>query len=212
MKFEYNTQLGPILIREYGRNVQRMVKHTMTIEDRETRTIAAKDIIKVMSQINPDLQKSNDYQHKLWDHLYIMSDYKLDVDTEFEAPDPEKAKKRPDLPSYGNGRLEFKHYGKTVEKMIAIAEKEEDPETKQKMAEYTAAYMKHAYKSWNEEKVADDVIIGNLKELSGGNLSVDSVARILDDSQLQRPPKQMGNKGKSNNKKKKRKPSNKRRY
>ena len=209
MQFEYNTQLDAISIREYGRNVQRMVDHLFTIEDKDTRSIAAADVIKVMNQVNPDTTKSSDYEHKLWDHLHMMAHYQLDVDSPYEKPEPDVLDRRPNLPSYNNGRIEFKHYGKIVEKMIETAMAEEEAETRQKMAEYIAGYMKLAYKSWNEEKVTDEVIIQNLRDLSGGKLSVESVSEISD-VVPQAKNRPTNSRGGNSNKKKKNNNNNKR--
>jgi len=185
MELEYNTQLDPLVIREYGRNVQRMVNHAMTIEDRDERTLAVKGIIKVMALINPDEKKGNDHEHKLWDHLFIMSDYKLDVDAPFEMPEPEKElDKVLSKPSYGKGRIRYRHYGKTVQNMIEVAKNEENEETRERMKQYLGAYMKLAYKQWNEQKLSDDVIIANIKDMSDGLLNLDEIVDITEAVQL----------------------------
>lgn len=178
MNIDYNTQLEPISIKEYGRNVQRMVEHCMTIEDADTRKLAAESVIQVMVNINPELKKNSDYLHKCWDHLYIMSGLKLEVESPYPKPTEEELHKRPDLPSYNTGRIRHRHYGKNIGKMIEIATLEEDPEKKSKMTDFTAAYMKMAYKTWNEDKVADEVIKANLKELSKGKLTIDTVVDL----------------------------------
>ncbi|MCB0738282.1 MAG: DUF4290 domain-containing protein, partial [Bacteroidetes bacterium] len=178
MEFEYNSQLEDIAIREYGRNVQRMVNHLATINDRAERNIAAQQVIKVMNQVNPDTTKASDYEHKLWDHLHIMSGYQLDVDSPYQKPSPEELLKRPDLPMYNTHRFTFRHYGTIIDQMIGTACEEESNQTRQKMAHYIAAYMKMAYKTWNDEKVADEVIIQNLREMSGGKLVVETIAEI----------------------------------
>lgn len=181
MELEYNTSLDSIIIREYGRNVQRMVDHVMTIEDRDLRTRAAKDVIKVMAQINPDPKKSNDYDQKLWDHLYMMSNYELEVDAPYEVPKPlAEAKKETSKPDYPKGGIRYRHYGRIVQDLIKVAREESDPEKKERMKAFIASYMKLAYKMWNEQKLSDDVIMKNLIDLSDGELSVEEIVDIAE--------------------------------
>ena len=207
MEFEYNSQLETIAIREYGRNVQRMVNHLSTIEDKEERNRAAVQVIKVMNQVNPDTTKASDYEHKLWDHLHMMSGYQLDVDSPYEKPKPEELLKRPDLPMYNTHRFTYRHYGTIIDQMISTACEEESDETRQKMANYIAAYMKMAYRTWNDEKVADEVILENLRELSGGKLTVDAIAEINENIATFKSKSNQNN-NRNRNKKKKRKPNN----
>lgn len=185
MELEYNTQLDPLVIKEYGRNVQRMVRHAITIEDREERNLAVKGIIQVMGLINPDDKKGNDHEQKLWDHLHIMSDFKLDVDSPYEPPMAEKEMdKVASKPSYPKGRIRYRHYGKVVQQMIEVTKNEEDEERKEKMKNYLGAYMKLAFKQWSEQKLSDDVIMMNIKDMSDGVLDMESIIDITESVQL----------------------------
>jgi len=185
MELEYNTQLDPLVIKEYGRNVQRMVRHAITIEDKEERNLAVKGIIQVMGLINPDDKKGNDHEQKLWDHLHIMADFKLDVDSPYDPPLAEKEMdKIESKPSYPKGRIRYRHYGKVIQQMIEVAKNEEDEERKEKMKNYLGAYMKLAFKQWSEQKMSDDVIMMNIKDMSDGLIEMDSIVDITESVQL----------------------------
>lgn len=181
MEMDYNTQLEPLMIKEYGRNVQRMIDHAMSIEDREERNIAAKDIIKVMELINPDPKKGGDHEQKLWDHLHMIANNKLDVDSPYERPEAEKKMdKVASKPNYPKGRIRYKHYGSIVDDMVKLTAKEENPEVKERMEQYLGAYMKLAYKQWNSAKMSDDVIIQNITDMSNGKLNLSEIVDITD--------------------------------
>ena len=126
---EYNTTRGPLTISEYGRNLQEMIRYTCTIEDREKRTKAAKFIVNVMAQMTPLAKEHADYKHKLWDHLFIISEFKLDVDAPFDPPPPLTLSTKPEHISYHDKEIEFRHYGKNIALIIEKAtEYEEGPE------------------------------------------------------------------------------------
>lgn len=184
MDLDYNTQLEPLLIKEYGRNVQRMINHAINIADREERNAAAFEIIKVMELINPDPKKGADHEHKLWDHMHIIAQNNLDVDAPYDKPEADKPiDKVASKPGYPKGKIKYRHYGSIVEEMIAVAKNEADPEVKQRMENYLAAYMKLAYKEWNEQKLSDEVIIQNLSDMSGGAIEIDQVIDITESVQ-----------------------------
>lgn len=113
---EYNTARGKLLLPEYGRNVQNMIMHAMEIADREERNRAAQAIIEVMGQLNPHLRDVDDYRHKLWTHLFIMSDFQLDVDSPFEIPEKESLNKKPNLMKYPKSKIRYGHYGQYTQK------------------------------------------------------------------------------------------------
>lgn len=185
MELEYNTQLDPLVIKEYGRNVQRMVRHAITIEDREERNLAVKGIIEVMGLINPDDKRGNDHEQKLWDHLHIMADFKLDVDAPYELPVAEKEMdKVASKPDYPKGRIRYRHYGKVIQQMIDVAKNEKDEERKEKMKNYLGAYMKLSFKQWSEQKLSDEVIMMNIKDMSGGLLEMENIVDITESVQL----------------------------
>ncbi len=174
----YNTQRDHLLISEYGRNVQKMIKHTITIEDREERNKAAQTIVNVMGYLNPSVRELVDYKHKLWDHLFILSDFKLDVDAPFPMPDKEKVNAKPKRVEYPASKIRYKYYGKVMEDMIRkIAEMEEGPR-KEQITQNLANFMKMSYLTWNKDTVDDSTIISHLEELSKGGLKLHESARL----------------------------------
>src|ERR1700745_1309827 len=118
---EYNTQKEHMIIPEYGRNIQSMINYAITLKDRDERNLCAKAIIQVMGQLNPHLRDVADFTHKLWDHLFIISEFKLDVDSPYPRPTPETFKEKPARLTYPSGKIKFKHYGKTIEAIIKKA-------------------------------------------------------------------------------------------
>jgi len=169
----YNTQRERLIIPEYGRNIQQMVQLAMEIEDRDERNKAAKMIIQVMGQVNPHLRDVGDFAHKLWDHLFIISDFTLDVDSPFEKPEAEALNKKPQPLKYPNQNIKYKHYGKTIESIIEAAIELEDGEMKQRFTEQIANLMKKSYLNWNRDTVNDIVIREHLEILSKGKLTLD---------------------------------------
>lgn len=171
---DYNTRRPQMIIPEYGRNIQKMVEHAITVEPREERNKVAQSIINVMGQLNPHLRDIVDFKHKLWDHLFIISDFKLDVDSPYPIPDKETIFKKPEPLAYPQNKIKFKHYGKSVENFIAEAIKMKDGEEKTELIRAIANLMKKSYLTWNRESVDDDLIFSDLKLLSKGQLQVDS--------------------------------------
>ena len=171
---EYNTTREKLILPEYGRNVQNMISHAMDIKDREERNRATQAIIEVMGQLNPHLRDVDDYRHKLWTHLFLMSDFKLDVDSPYETPKPEVLNERPDQMSYPSGKIKFGHYGKYTEKLLKKATEIDDPEVKDSFKMAMANFMKKQYLVHNNGAVENHVIAENLNELSNGDLTVDN--------------------------------------
>ena len=169
-ELEYNSTRPLMLLPEYGRNVQKMVDYCVSVKDRDERNKVANAIIKVMGQLNPHLRDIEDYNHKLWDHLYIMSDFKLDVDGPYEKPEPETFQEKPQKVSYPKGRIKYGHYGKTVEELIDKATEIKDAEEQKYLVNVIVNLMKRFYLTWNRDSVRDEVILENLKELSDGKL------------------------------------------
>ena len=199
----YNTERGRIIISEYGRNMQEMIRHLMEIEDRQKRTEAAQFIISVMAQMNPQVKQSDDYLHKLWDHLYIISDYQLDVDSPYPMPEPQAQFERPRHVGYQNNQIEYGHYGHYMAKMIEIASEVEDEGMRQALAHSIANQMKRNYMEWGGNMVSDQQIMADLKAMSHGRLLLDEETKLNGPEALQKPGQQ--NQGK---KKKKKKQSN----
>jgi len=173
MNFEYNTTRNELILAEYGRNVQNMVKYIIELPDLEERNKYAQAVIDLMGFLNPHLRDVADFKHKLWDHLHIISGYKIDVDSPYEKPTPEAALVKPQHIGYPQQRIKYKHYGKTVEVMIEKAKAVTEPERRASMVQGIANFMKMSYVTWNKDSVADETIIKNLRELSNGELQLD---------------------------------------
>ena len=174
----YNTEKEQIAIPEYGRCIQEMIKKLPKIEDRQQRTEAAKYIISVMVQMNPQIKQSSDYEHKLWDHLYMISGYHLDVDSPFAPPTPVEQQRKPQHIGYQNNEIKYGHYGHYLIKMIEAAAKEENHEVREALAYSLAGQMKRNYLEWNKSVVNDQVIIDDLKTISGGRLVITDEAKM----------------------------------
>lgn len=172
MTFDYNSTRNKLILSEYGRNVQNMVKYICELPTKEERNRYAQVVIDLMGFLNPHLRDVADFKHKLWDHLHIISDFKIDVDSPYPKPSPEAIHFKPEPLAYPNQRIKYKHYGKTVEIMIKKAKEMAEPERKQQMVEAIANFMKMAYVTWNKDNVADETIIKDLRELSNGELQL----------------------------------------
>jgi hypothetical protein len=170
MNFDYNTTRKKLILAEYGRNVQNMVAYICTLPTREERNRHAQVVIDLMGFLNPHLRDVTDFKHKLWDHLHIISDFKIDVDSPYPAPSPEAIHARPLPLDYPQQRIRYKHYGKTVEVMIRKARAIEDEPRRQLLIQAIANFMKMAYVTWNKDSVADETIINDLRDLSNGEL------------------------------------------
>ncbi|PID90022.1 MAG: hypothetical protein CSA97_05030 [Bacteroidetes bacterium] len=169
---EYNTQRSPLRLSEYGRNVQQMVDALPAIEDRKKRTEQAEAIVNVMLRLQPKIKELEDYQRKLWDHLHVMADYSLDVDSPYPVPKREEIEKEPERVPYGTHTQHSNHYGAIIMDMIAtIAREPEGPEREQKVLA-CANQMKRAYLKWNKNSVDDELIARDLEQYSGGVLKL----------------------------------------
>jgi len=178
---EYNTQLDPIRLPEYGRIVQKMVKYCMTIEDREQRNQCAREIIKIMSQMHPNTTNIQNYEQKLWDHLFVISDFKLDVDSPYPKPSPNLLQDKPEPLSYVSNKINFLYYGKNVENIIKILDKIDNPEERDYYVLVTANYMKKLQYMWNKEAhIKDEVIFEHIKQISEGKIVLDPNSVELD--------------------------------
>jgi hypothetical protein len=157
-------------MKEYGRHVHKMVDYLLTIEDRAKRQQQAQAVIELMGFLNPHLKNVEDFRHKLWDHLFFISDFKLDVDSPYPIPQKETYKQKPDPMPYPKRHPRYAHLGKNLEVVIDKAMKEEDPEKKAGFAHAIAYYMKLAYSNWHKELVHDDAIRSELNSITGGEL------------------------------------------
>ena len=173
-----------MVIPEYGRNIQDMIQYTCSIEDREKRTRTAKFIINVMAQMNPQVRDSVDYKHKLWDHLYIISDFKMDVDAPYPPPSPLTLSTKPEHLSYHDKEIDFRHYGKNIALIIEKAiEYPEGPE-KDALTKTIAIHLKKSYLNWNRDSVNDELIEEHLRILSGGKLKLKEDMKLTTTSDL----------------------------
>lgn len=199
VSLEYNTDRTLLIIPEYGRHIHAMVDQMLETEDREERNKKAKAIIGVMGNLNPHLRDIPDFQHKLWDQLFIMADFKLDVDSPYEKPIRELLEERPKPLAYPQSFPKYRFYGNNIKGMIDVAKNWEEGEMKQGLVYNIANHMKKCFLNWNKDTVVDEVILDHLKELSGGALEVLPENLPLTDSQefLKAKPKN-GNGPKSN--------------
>jgi hypothetical protein len=216
---EYNTARSKMLIPEYGRNVQKMVDHAVSLEDREERNKVAQAIIKVMGELKPELRDVEEYKPKLWTHLFIMSNFELDVDSPYPMPDKEVLAEKPNRVAYPQTRIKIGHYGKNVELLIAKAEEMKDPEEREALIKTIACMMKQFYLTFNSTSIEDDMIIDHLAKLSDGKIQLNDVSflpstgSILKANGLAKAstnPTKKSNKNRNNNKN--RNKNNRKRY
>ncbi len=189
MNYDYNTQRKRMALPEYGRNVQKMVDHIKTIEDRDERNRAAKTIIQIMGNLNPHLRDIGDFKHKLWDHLALIANFELDIDSPYDVPEPSKFVEKPKQVPYQQGGIKYLHYGRIIELMINAASEMEDGDEKEYLTNLIVNQMKKSYITWNRGQVADEVIIDNLKTLSRGRLKITEGVKILEVRELIPPVK-----------------------
>ncbi len=208
---QYNTQRGNLLIAEYGRNVQKMVEIALSIEDRQKRNAAAQNIVNVMALLNPQVRDVADFKHKLWDHLFIISDFKLDVDSPYPIPEKDAIKAPPKRLSYPKADMKYKYYGKVMEGMIKQTANLKDSPEKIQITQNLANFMKMSYLTWNKDTVDDSTIFKHLEELSKGKMKMDDSVKLNHTSEIlaMNREKMMRenasrNKGRSNNNKNKR--------
>lgn len=171
-KLLYNTERVRLYIPEYGRNVQKMVNYLKTIEDREKRNQQARAIIKVMEILNPSVHLQEDYEHKLWDHLFIISGFDLDIDAPYPMPAPESMNIRPEVIPIKKKPIKANHYGRNIESMIDLIADKEDGEVKTSMIRSLGIYMRQQYLIWNKDTVSDETIFQDIEKLSDFRIKV----------------------------------------
>ena len=169
---QYNTQQKRMPLPEYGRSIQNMVDYALTIQDRAERQRCANTIINIMGNMFPHLRDVPDFKHKLWDHVAIMSDFKLDIDYPYEIVKKEEMYERPETIPYKNSRIRYMHYGRNLEEMIERVSDYPDGDTKNELIRLIANQMKKCFLTWNKEVVDDKKIFDDLRELSKGKLDV----------------------------------------
>lgn len=169
---EYNTERSKLIIPEYGRHFQKMVDHAVSIEDDEERNRVAQAIISVMGNIQPHLRDVPDFHHKLWDQLFIMSDFKLNVESPFPITSKETLQKRPDPLEYPQNFPKYRFYGNNIKRMIDVAVKWEKGDKREGLEYAIANHMKKCYLNWNKDTVDDKIIFKHLFELSNGQIDL----------------------------------------
>ena len=179
---EYNTERTGLIIPEYGRHIQKMVDQAVGCPDKKERNKMAKAIIGVMGNLNPHLRDVPDFQHKLWDQLFIMSGFNLDVDSPFPKPSKEIFEEKPEKLNYPQNHPKYRFYGNNIKKMIDVATSWEEGEMKKELIYVIANHMKKCFLKWNKDSVDDVIIFNHILELSNGKIKIDKNSKPLTDS------------------------------
>lgn len=204
----YNTSRPKMIIPEYGRHIQKLIDHATKLEDKKERNEMANAIIEVMGQLNPHLRDVEDFKHKLWDHLYIMSDFKLEVDSPFPEPKEEHFQSKPNKMAYPNQKIRFKHYGGGVEKLIDAAVEMENGEEKDALLLSIGNLMKKHYVAWSNNSCDDKQIISDIKRISRGKIEMPEDFELIDVKEISNRSHNKG-KGRKKGKRKSYKPKKK---
>ena len=196
---QYNTKRTQLIIPEYGRHVQLMINQILETQDREERNKMARAVIGIMGNMNPHLRDVPDFQHKLWDQLFIMSNFQLDVDSPFEKPQQEVLEQKPDRLAYTQRNPKYRFYGNNIKSMIDVAMNWADGDLKNALVYTIANHMKKCFLNWNKDTVDDQVIFNHLDEFSGGKLKLnDDLLPLTSTQDLLRLKSKNGNGPKSN--------------
>lgn len=198
-----------MIIPEYGRNVQKMVDYLLTIENREERNKQANNLIEIIGNLNPQVREEADPRHKLWDHLYIMSDFKLEVDSPYPPPSPDELQRKPEKMEYPKNSRKYRHYGNILQGMVHYLAELDQGEEKEALKEALANQMKKTYLTWNKDHVDDEVIIKEMNDIAGGKLELSDL-NLVEKSELL-PPQANHGAPKRKYKKRKKRPKNKNR-
>lgn len=178
---EYNTSRPGIKLKEYGRNVQKLVDYIRTIPDKEKRTELAHTLIELIKQLTPSLKDQPENPQRLWDDLYIIADFNLDVNNPYPVPEPEVLFKKPMRVAYPQSEVRYKHYGKNIERLVKEAMKLEDQQEREEAVIYLGKLMKTFYGNWNKETLDDSVIIKDIQLLSAGKLTM-NIEKVREDN------------------------------
>lgn len=198
---EYNTTRPKLMLPEYGRNVQNMIVHAIEIEDRTERNRAAQAIIEVMGQLNPHLRDVDDYRHKLWTHLFVMSDFKLEADSPYELPKPEELAAKPERVEYPTSKIRYGHYGKYTQKILEQSTEIEDEKEKGYLTRTMANFMKKQFLVFNNDAVENNVIANQMAELSKKELVLENPDDLLSTNAILKSYGIQANQNKNNSKK-----------
>lgn len=212
-QLEYNTERKRLIIPEYGRHIQKMINHAIETEDVEERTKIVKSIIGVMGNLQPHLRDVPDFQHKLWDQLFIMSDFKLDVESPYPKPSRELLQERPEPLGYPQNFPKYRFYGNNIKRMIDVANSWDEGEMKIALEFAIANHMKKCYLNWNKDTVEDYVIFKHLLELSNGKIDLAPKEESLSDaSNLLKQKKKFSHNNKNQQRSKNNNRNNRKRY
>ncbi len=176
---EYNSERPHLIIPEYGRHVQKLIDNCVAIEDPEERNKMAKAIVDVMGNLQPHLRDVPDFKHKLWDQLFIMSDFKLEVDSPYPKPEREELAAKPERLAYPKYDSKYRFYGNNIQKMIAMALTWEEGEAREALYFAIANHMKKCYLNWNKDTVDDHIIYNHLLDLSKGKIDLEGKNETL---------------------------------
>jgi len=210
---QYNTKRTQLVIPEYGRHVQLMINQIMETQNREERNKMAKAVIGIMGNMNPHLRDVPDFQHKLWDQLFIMSNFELDVDSPYEKPQKEVLEQKPDRLTYPQRNPKYRFYGNNIKSMINVAVKWEDGDLKNALVYNIANHMKKCFLNWNKYTVQDEVILNHLVELSDNKLKVkEEDLPLTDASEFLKIRSKNGNGSKNNHKQRNKRNNGRKRY
>lgn len=175
---DYNTQRKKLLMPEYGRNVQRMIEQVMQIPDKEKRNEQIRAVVSVMGILNPQLRDLSDFKHKLWDHVQIISDFQLDIDSPYPLPTREVLQRKPQPLPLQNEPLKEMHYGRNIQNMITAIAAQEDGEEKTAKVRSLAHYMRQQYLIWNKDTVSDELIFRDIVRMSDGKIQIPEDLRL----------------------------------
>ena len=200
IKLYYNTEVERLGMPEYGRNVLKMVEQLRDIPDKAKRTEQARAVVKVMETLNPQVHQQENFMQKLWDHLFMIAGYDLDVDSPYPKPLPELNQSKPDPIPLNTQPIKARHYGRNIESIIGVIAEQPDGEVKTAMIRSLAIYMRQKYLIWNKDSVADETIFSDIERISGGTVKVPEgiqLSKLSSDAQFSRPGMNMGfgNKG-----------------
>lgn len=184
MNYDYNTSRKKLVLPEYGRHIQKMVDHAKTIKDTEERNKAAKTIISIMGNMNPHLRDISDFKHKLWDHLALMSDFEMNIDSPYEMPARETLTAKPKKIQYMSGKIRFLHYGRIIQNMIDAAVEMEEGSEKERLTMLIANHMKKSFLTWNRNQVTDEIIFSDIRQLSGGKISIQPDVKLTETKEI----------------------------
>lgn len=190
---EYNTSREGIILKEYGRNVQKLVNYIRTIPDKDKRTQMATTLIELIKQLAPVAKEAQENPQRMWDDLYIMADFNLDVNNPFSTPDRTILFKKPRKMEYPQNDVRYRHYGKNIERLVLEATKKEDPQEREEAAIYIGKLMKTFYSAWNKETLDDSVIVKDIQILSKGKLTL-SLDKVREENLFEKLYREQRNK------------------